>query len=358
MKFALAGGGTGGHVYPALAVAEELGAQPETELVYYGSESGPEHDLAIERGIAFRPIAAAQLRGRSPLRLANGLWSLWRGGRQASDWLKADPPAAIFATGGYASAPLGRPARRRRVPLVLFLPDVKPGWAVRYLQRYATTVACSVDASTQYLDARKAVVTGYPVRRQFLEATREQAIRRFELDPHLLTVLVAGGSQGSHPINLVVAEALKRLLERAQVIHLAGATEERWLAREREQLPHWQQERYRLLAYTEDMALAMAAADLAVTRAGASVLGELPATGLPAIVIPGDFSDQHLNATHLVEHGAALALSSRRIDELEGTITRLLDDAQERASMAAAMRALARPDAARRLAKMLREQAA
>ena len=358
MKFALAGGGTGGHVYPALAVAEELRAQPDTELVYYGTERGPEHQLAVDREIAFRPIAAAQFRGRSPVRLAHGAWNLWRGGRQAAEWLRADPPAAIFATGGYASAPLGRPAKRRRVPLVLFLPDVKPGWAARYLQRYASTVACSVEASTRYLDEGKAVVTGYPVRRQFLEATREAAIARFELDPNLLTLLVAGGSQGSHPINLVISGALRRLLERTQVIHLAGATEERWLSHERDRLPEWQQQRYRLFAYTEDMALAMAASDLAVTRAGASTLGELPAIGLPAIVIPGDFSDQHLNAAHLVEHGAAVALPSRRVDQLEATIMRLLDDAQERASMAAAMRALARPDAAQRLAAMLREQAA
>ncbi|MEZ4503226.1 MAG: glycosyltransferase [Dehalococcoidia bacterium] len=358
MRLALAGGGTGGHVYPALAVAEELRSHPDVELVYYGTERGPEHELAVQAGIAFRPIAAAQFRGRSPVRLAKGAWNLLRGERQAREWFRQDPPAAIFLTGGYASAPLGRASKAARIPLVVFLPDVRPGWAVRYLQRYASTVACSVEASLRLLAPGKSVVTGYPVRRQFREATREAGIERFGLDGSLRTLLVAGGSQGSHPINLVISEALRRLLERMQIVHIAGPSEEAWLARERERLPDWQQQRYHLLSYTEDMALAMAAADLAVTRAGASVLGELPAMGLPAIVIPGDFSDQHLNAAYLVERGAAAALSSRQIDGLEETIVRLMDDERERASMAAAARELAHPEAAAALAAMLRELAA
>ncbi|MPZ99764.1 MAG: UDP-N-acetylglucosamine--N-acetylmuramyl-(pentapeptide) pyrophosphoryl-undecaprenol N-acetylglucosamine transferase [Dehalococcoidia bacterium] len=358
MKFALAGGGTGGHAYPAIAVAEQLRRTSGTELIYYGTANGPEHALATAADIPYRVTPASQVRGRSPLRLLGGTWNLLRGTRVASEYLEQDAPAAVFATGGYAAAPVGRAAGKRGIPLVVFLPDVRPGWAVRFLARYATRIACTVEGSLEYVSSTKAVVTGYPLRAQFAQATREEGIRRFELDPALRTVLIAGGSLGAHQINLVVSKALRNLLERAQVLHVCGPGEEHWLRRERERLPEWLRNRYHLYAYTEDMAWAMAAADLAVTRAGASTLGELPASGLPAVVIPGEFSDQHDNARFLEERGAATVLSTREIDDLEDTIAMLLDNDERRAAMAEAMRALARPEAAERLASLLREVAA
>ena len=169
---------------------------------------------------------------------------------------------------------------------------------------------------------------------------------------------MAGGSLGAHHINRAIAGSLRALLDRAQLLHICGREEESWLSRERERLPDWQRERYRLVAYTEEMAQAMAVADLAVTRAGASVLGELPMSGLPAIVIPGDFSDQYANADYLVERGAAVTLEPQRIDDLSRTALELLEDEPRRSAMAEAMRSLARPDAAERLAMMLREMAA
>ena len=357
MKFALGGGGTGGHAYPAIAVAERLRETFDTELVYYGSEHGPERGLATEADIPFHAVPASPVRGRAPWRVLRGVANLLRGERRARRWLAADEPAAVFATGGYASASLGRAARARRVPLLLFLPDVRPGWAVRFLQRNATTVACSVEASLPFLPARRTVVTGYPVRRQFNEATREQGTQRFGLDPSVRTLLVVGGSLGAHHINRVIASSLRTLLDRAQLLHICGREDERWLALERERLPDWQRDRYHLTPYSDEMAWAMAAADLAVTRAGASVLGELPVAALPAIVVPGDFSDQHANAAYLVERGAATALHPDDLEQLPETAIALLDDEPRRAAMADAMRALARPDAAQRLATMLRELA-
>ena len=358
MKFALAGGGTGGHAYPAIAVAERLREVEGTELVYYGTERGPERAVAEDASIPYRAVPASPVRSRSPIRLATGLVRLWRGSQVAARFLAEDRPAAVFATGGYAAAPVGRAARRAGIPLVVFLPDVQPGWAVRFLARYATTVACSVDRSLAALPAERTVVTGYPVRRQFLTATREEGIARFGLDPSLKTVLVSGGSLGAHQINLAVAASLRTLLEQAQIIHISGVDEEYWLQRARERLPEWMRSRYHLHAYTDEMAYAMRAADLAVTRAGASTLGELPITGLPAIVIPGAFSDQHVNADYLASEGAAITLPTIRLDDLESLIVGLLNDDARRESMATAMRRLAHPDAADRLATLLREVAA
>ena len=357
MRFALAGGGTGGHAYPALAVAERLRERMDTELLYYGTEHGPERALAEEQEIEYRVVPAAQLRGRSPVRLSRGLWQLWRGSRVARDLFRGDRPDAVFATGGYGAAPIGRAARQQRIPLIVFLPDVRPGWAVRLLQRYASTIACSVDGSLPFLNASKAVVTGYPVRRQFFEATREEGIRRFGLEPEVQTLLIAGGSQGAHQINLVIHESLPRLLPQMQIIHISGRAEFDWLERERGQLPEWQRSRYHLHAYTDDMAYAMAAADLAVMRAGASTLGELPAIGLPAILIPGGFSDQSANAAYLEERGAATTLSSASIDRLADEVIALLEDDGRREAMALAMSDIGEPDAASRIASLLREAA-
>jgi UDP-N-acetylglucosamine--N-acetylmuramyl-(pentapeptide) pyrophosphoryl-undecaprenol N-acetylglucosamine transferase len=357
MKFALAGGGTGGHSYPALAVAERLREGVGTELIYYGTANGPERAFAEEQEIDYRVVPAAQLRGRSPVRVSRGLWNLWRGSRAARRWMREDRPDAVFATGGYGAAPIGRAARQQRIPLIVFLPDVKPGWAVKLLQRYASTVACSVEGSLPYLSDSKAVVTGYPVRRQFVEATREEGIRRFGLDAAVQTLLIAGGSLGAHQINLVISNELPRLLPRVQIIHISGRDEFDWLDRERAQLPDWQRDRYHLHAYTEEMAYAMAAADLAVMRAGASTLGELPAMGLPAILIPGGFSDQSVNASYLEERGAARTRTNATIDGLVEDVIGLLDDDLRREAMATAMSALSQGDAVSRIASLLREAA-
>ncbi len=355
MKFALAGGGTGGHVYPAIAVAEELRQHLDTELVYYGTKHGPERDAAIAADIQFRVLTASAIRGRTPRRLIGGPINLWRGMRDAGRYLDRDRPDAVFATGGYASAPVGRPAKRRRVPVVVFLPDVRPGWAVRLLQRYASTVACAVEPSLEFVGS-KGVVTGYPVRAAFASASREDGQRAFDLDPTLPTLLVMGGSLGAHAINLVIHDALEDLLAGAQVVHITGADEEHWLVRARDALPTPElRARYHPLAYTDQIALAMAAADLAVARAGASTLGELPVSGLPAVVIPGPFSDQRDNAAYLEDRGAAMTVPGDALDDLAPLVLELLGDAARREAMAEAMRALARPDATQRIAVLMRE---
>jgi UDP-N-acetylglucosamine--N-acetylmuramyl-(pentapeptide) pyrophosphoryl-undecaprenol N-acetylglucosamine transferase len=357
VRYALAGGGTGGHAYPSITVGEELRASRQADLVYYGTDHGPEHTLAEAASIRFRGIPASQVRG-GPKRMVTGGMNLLRGKRRMSAYIREDRPAALFATGGYAAAPVGWAAHQQQVPMLLFLPDVHPGWAVRFLGRYATKVACSVDAATRSLPADKTVVTGYPVRPQFHHATREEGRARFGLDAALPTLLVTGGSLGARAINETIARALPRLLEGAQVLHICGRTEEAWLTEARARLPEAQRDRYHLHAYTEDMAWAMAASDLAVTRAGASTLGELPIAGLPAIVIPGGFSDQQLNATYLEERGAAVALAPDALDGLEAVTLRLLDDPKTRGRMAEAMRCLAQPDAAARLADLMEEMAA
>lgn len=363
---AFTGGGTGGHAYPSLAVAERLRARGDVDLVYYGSPGGPEGALASAAGIPFSPFPARPMRGRSPGRLVGGVVALWRGSRAAGELLRRDRPGAMFATGGYVAAPAGRAARKRGVPLLVFLPDVRPGWAVRLLTRYATRVACSVEASRAHLPDADAVVTGYPLRGQFAALPTTAAERRerahreraaLGLDPALPTLLVTGGSLGAHAVNRAIHDALPALLSAGQVVHVSGRADEAWLTAAREALPAPARARYLLLGYTEEMARLMSAADLAVTRAGASALGELPAAGLPALLVPGGFSDQSDNARYLAAAGAAEVVPQTELSALAGRAQALLADGERLTAMRAAMAGLARPDAADRLAGMLIEMA-
>ncbi len=357
MRIALAGGGTGGHVYPAIAVAERLRERAGMELSYYGTEHGVEHEIATREGIPFRPVPASQVRVKRPTAMAKGILRLWQGTRTARRMLEVEQPGAVFATGGYAAAPVGRAAKQAGVPLLVFLPDATPGWAVRFLARYADRVACAVDAAAEHLPADKAVVTGYPLRGQFATATRGEGLARFGLDSSLPTVLVAGGSLGARSLNAATVAALPQWLATAQVLHVCGQGNAAGLETLRSSLPEGWRERYHLHEYTEEMAYAMAAADIAVMRAGASTLGELSATGLPVVAVPGAFSDQAANADYLAQRGAGIHLPEGRIDELAGLVTDLLDDQPRREAMRNRMRALARPDAAEHLASLVVELA-
>jgi UDP-N-acetylglucosamine--N-acetylmuramyl-(pentapeptide) pyrophosphoryl-undecaprenol N-acetylglucosamine transferase len=365
VKVVLSGGGTGGHVYPALAVASalrrELGEDEELGLLYVGTRGRAEDELVAREGIPFEAVRAGALRGRSPWAMARSLFNLVTGTVQAFRILGRVKPQVVFATGGYASVPVGVATWRRRLPLVVYLPDVRPGWAVKLLARLARRVVATTDASLPYLPAPKTTVTGYPVRHAFFDAGKEEARRRLGLDPDRKTLLVSGATLGAHTINQAIAGNLPRLLELCQIIHIAGATDAEWLRQVEGRLPDESRARYHLYSYLyEEMPSAMAAADLAVMRSGASCLGELPAVGLPAVLVPYPHAGQHQrwNAHYLVEQGAAIELQDQHLPLLFSTVQALLANDMRREAMAAAMRRLARPEAAREVARVLIEAAA
>ena len=363
MRLALSGGGTAGHVYPCLAVAaalrERLAQHDEPlALLYLGVRGRVDEQVLAAEGIDFRAVRAGALRVRSPLRFAKGLVDLALGAGQARGHLRRFHPQAVFATGGYASAPVALAARSLKRPLLVYLPDVRPGWAVRMMARLATRVAATTQDSLPYLPRGKAAVSGYPVRPDFLQAAREEGRRRLGIDANARTLLVSGGSLGAHALNQLVADNLPALIDLCQIIHLSGATDFDGLKRRGDLLPEPLRSKYHLHAYLPEMPWAMAAADLALMRAGASTLGELPAAGLPAVLIPGAFSDQAANASYLAGHGAAVVLPESRLAEAVPLVKRLLQDDQRLSAMSQAMRSLAQPDAADRIAGMLMEIAA
>ena len=361
----LAGGGTGGHVYPGLAVARalesELAARGEAlEMLYVGVKGRVDETIVPREGIAFRAIAAGQLRVSSPLAFARGLALLARGTLQAVRVVRRFRPDAVFATGGYASVPVGFAARLLRRPLVVFLPDVTPGWAVRLLSRLATRMTTTSDAALAHLPAGRSTAVGYPVRAEFWTLDRAAARARLALPDEDAVLLVAAGSLGARKINDAVLEALPRLLAACTVVHVTGNDDLAHALERRAGLASELQSRYVARAYLDDMPAAMRAADLAVSRAGASTLGELPAAALPAVLVPGEYEgwSQAPNAQYLQAQGAAVMLRNADIAQLGNTVLSLLGDSTRLAAMRDAMRALARPNAARELAHVVMEAAA
>ncbi|RLC60711.1 MAG: UDP-N-acetylglucosamine--N-acetylmuramyl-(pentapeptide) pyrophosphoryl-undecaprenol N-acetylglucosamine transferase [Chloroflexota bacterium] len=241
--------------------------------------------------------------------------------------------------------------------MLIYLPDLEPGLAIRVLSRFAARVAVSFPEVARYFGAGKAVVTGYPVRAAFFAADKAAARATFALEAGMPVVTVFGGSRGARSINRALCSILDELLVRCQVIHVSGTLDADWVAERAKALPPDLRSRYRHYAYLHgEMVEALAAADLVVARAGASTLGEFPALGLPSILVPYPYAGQHqdVNADYLVQRGAAVKIADAELSaKLLPTIQALLDDRERLAEMSARARSLARPEAARRIAEEL-----
>lgn len=362
MRVVFCGGGTGGHVYPALTVARALQReQPEgLEVLYVGVTGKMDRELVERDGFAFEGITARPMRVGSVTGTARGGAGLAAGVMEAYRVLRRFRPDVVFATGGYGSVGAGLATKMLRKPLLLFLPDVEAGLAVKMLAKVADRIAVTAAPAAEAFPGAKVELTGYPVRQEFMAARRDEARSKLGLHATLPTVLVSGASSGANKINRAVVAWAPDLLRVGQLLHLCGRQDEAWVMEERSKLPEELRERYHAYGYLhEDMALALAAADVGVMRSGASTLGELPATRLPAVLIPGEYEgwDQSPNARYLAEHGAAIMLPQAQIDELPETVMALLGDSERRQKMQEALGRLAMPDAAERLATLVREMA-
>jgi len=362
----ISGGGTGGHVYPALAVVDALTVDKRDTLLWIGSEGGVEQELVkrAAQSVPFEAIQAGGLHGIGLLSVARNLMRLARGLTQSLTLVRSWKPDVLFVTGGFVSVPVALACWLRRVPILVYLPDIEPGWAIKFLSRFARRIAVTCEASHKFLPARKVVVTGYPLRRELIEArgAKQRASAYFRLDASRKTILFAGGSKGAQSLNRAWSKILDQVLERWQVIHISGTLDAGAAQARREQLSDALKSRYKLFPYlhSEEMGLALTAADLVVSRAGASTLGEYPLMGLPAILVPYPFAwrYQKVNADYLTERGAAARLDNERLsDELLPTLERLLSDETRLAEMRQRARELARPQAAFDLAAQLRELA-
>ena len=320
-----------------------------------------EQALVERAGIPFTAIPAGGLHGVGLVRMTRNTVKLVAGTLKAWQLVGRHQPQAMLTTGGFVSAPVAVACWLRRVPILLYLPDIEPGLAVKFVAKFATKIGVTTDDSIKYFPARKTIVTGYPTRSGLAQADRLAAIRRFDLIEDRKTLLVFGGSKGARSINRAVVAILEPLLAKYQVIHISGSTDVAEVLAKHALLPAALQRHYHVFEYMHDMGLVFAAADLVVSRAGASILGEYPLFGLPSILIPYSYAwrYQKVNADYLVSHGAALRLDDETLREtLLPTIERLLGDEGQLHALSAAARALVRPDPALQMAQILHEMAA
>jgi UDP-N-acetylglucosamine--N-acetylmuramyl-(pentapeptide) pyrophosphoryl-undecaprenol N-acetylglucosamine transferase len=319
-----------------------------------------ETDLVQREGIPFTAIPAAGLHGVGLRALPGNALRLSRGYLAARRTVRDFAPDAMLFTGGYVGVPVA--AAGRKIPTVVFTPDIEPGRALQVMARFADCIAVSTEESRQYYGRPERVtVTGYPTRPELAGWTREKAIASLGLEASLPTILIAGGSKGAVGLNTPIYPLLPEILRLAQVVHLTGQTDAQRIPEIQAGLPAGLASRYHPYPYLHEMGAALASANLAICRAGASTLGELPLFGLPAILVPYPYAwrYQKVNAAYLAGQGAAILMEQADLpNRLLSTVQGLMTDPQQLERMQTAMRSLAKPTAAGQIGGLIRRVAA
>ncbi len=353
MRLLICAGGTGGGVYPALTVTERV--SDDTDILWVGSEGGMEAELVARANLPYRGIRAAGVHGVSLRQLPGNLVKLWQGYKQSKQILKEYKPDVIMFTGGYLAIPMALAGLTIRT--LLFVPDIEPGLALKTLARFSDKIAVSVEDSRRFFTKKEKVeVTGYPLRQELMKWTKADALAYFGFSSEKPVILFTGGSSGARSINKAVITILKDLLKHYQVIHLTGHLDWETVRAATSNLP----QTYQAFPYLHEMGAAYAAADLVVSRAGASVLGEYPFFGLPAILVPYPYAwrYQKVNADYLVEREAAILLEDQYLQtQLFAQVEMLVQDKARLQHMQRSMKALSQPQAAERIAHLLYEMA-
>jgi UDP-N-acetylglucosamine--N-acetylmuramyl-(pentapeptide) pyrophosphoryl-undecaprenol N-acetylglucosamine transferase len=381
MRLLICAGGTGGGVYPALAVLRALlegdladgkdpeisshsvREQPELEVLWIGGIGGMEEELVRRENIPFQAIPAAGVHGVGLRTLPGNILQVKRGFSAARKVINKFCPDVMFFTGGYVAVSValaGRFYRQEgnRPKIVLYVPDIEPGLALKVLSRLADRIMLTVEESmTYFANQSKLMVSGYPTRADLRIWSLDEARKVFDLSPNYPTLLVFGGSKGAHSINQAFMQVLPDVLAETQVIHISGHLDWPIVENSMNSLDNELRTRYHAYPYLHsEMGAALRAADLVVSRAGASVLGEYPIFGLPAILVPYPHAwrYQDVNARYLEDRGAATIIKDEDLaTNLLPTIRALISDRSRRDSMSRAILGLAKPDAARSIAKLL-----
>lgn len=356
--YLFAGGGTGGHLTPGLAVAAEILKQdPASRVVFVGSERPLERKMIAEAGYEHQalPVESSRTLLRNPLRF---MWRNWRALRMAKKLLDGEAPVAVIGLGGFASIPTMLAARRTGCPTVTLESNAIPGRATRFLSRRVGAVCATFETTAGQLPAgARVTVTGNPVRAAIAELCHAEATGGADLPP---TLLILGGSQGAESLNQAVVEMIARglpALASWRVVHQTGANQHESIARRYAGagLSHLVE------PFFDDLAPLYASATLVISRAGAATLAELACAGCPAILLPYPHAaDNHqlANAKVFESAGGAIVVDHQRVpsttaNHLTTAVVELAQDAARRNAMRSAMRKLARPEAAGKVLEVL-----
>ncbi len=354
MRAILAGGGTGGHVIPALAIANQLKKSYDAEVLFIGTARGIENRLVPAAGFPLQLVRVGALKNVSLTTRLKTAFDLPHAVWDASRMLNEFAPDVVIGVGGYASGPAMLAAVIKHIPTLAFEPNVVPGFANRVVARFVSGAAVHFEETAKYF--RHAEVTGVPVRQAFFEIAPKSPLLAQKTREKWGTLLVFGGSQGAHAINDAMIRCLPVLQREAPGIHIIHQTGERDY---NDALVAYQAlgETAEVFKFIEDMPAAFARADLVVCRSGASTVAEIAAAGKPAVFVPfprAADDHQRVNAEALARHGAAVVVEESKLEGvwLAETIAALLQDSRRLEQMSQAARQLSHPNAARDIAAM------
>ena len=345
-------------MYPALAVLQAMEGK-YSEFLWVGGEGGMESELITRMNLPYKEIPAAGVHGVGLRSLPGNVFKLLKGVIQSRRILKDFQPDVIFYTGGYVAAPMA--VAGPKVPSVLYVPDIEPGFALKFISKFAHAIALTTETSKKfYSKAKQLVVTGYPIRQELKRISKQEAYSIFHLSGDAPVLMVYGGSKGAHSINQAILKNLEQLLSKFEIIHIVGSYDWPLVKELHHNLTEDHKKRYKIFPYLhEEMSADISCADLVVCRTGASTLCELPFFGLPAILVPYPYAwrYQKTNAQYLVDNQAALLIPDEELESrLLAEINQLFETPQKINDMRSAMRSLAKEYAAEQMGKLLIKQ--
>jgi UDP-N-acetylglucosamine--N-acetylmuramyl-(pentapeptide) pyrophosphoryl-undecaprenol N-acetylglucosamine transferase len=343
MKVIIAGGGTGGHLFPGIALAEEILGRGGNEVLFVGTERGIEARVLPKQGLPLRTIDVSGLKRTGFGGFFRGIGRLPRAWAQSRRILKEWQPDLVVGVGGYSSGPMVMAAYLRGIPTAILEQNSIPGITNRMLGKVTKRAFITFDASRKFFPKKKTVLAGNPIRAKLRAADRKSSG----------TLLVVGGSQGAHAINELMMQAAPKL-RGLRIVHQTGESDVEPVTKAYREAGLAADVR----AFIDDMAGAYAAADLCVCRAGATTIAELTVLGVPALFIPfpGAADDhQYWNAKALADAGAAIVHRQGEItaDQLAAEIDALMKNGGQRAAMSDKMRTLGKPQAAKEIVDQL-----
>ncbi|MBZ4687001.1 MAG: UDP-N-acetylglucosamine--N-acetylmuramyl-(pentapeptide) pyrophosphoryl-undecaprenol [Clostridia bacterium] len=364
MKVILSGGGTGGHIYPALAIGTLLKERyPETKILYVGTANGLEASIVPKEGIDFATVTVEGLPRRLSPKGVKVLLKLLKGSWQSRQILRKFCPDIIVATGGYVCGPISYLAARQGVKLVLHEQNALPGLTNRLLSKKADLICTTFKESIQYFpQAKNVVLTGLPIRQQIIETSRDAGARALGIDPEKFIILVTGGSRGAKRLNDAMLEVIKYFTNKTHfhIIHITGNAGYEDFIRELKNhgIDHEAIGNITIKPYLHGMHYALACANVVVGRAGATFISEITAKGIPAILIPYPYAaenHQHANAMSLVRNGAALIIKDDQLtgQKLLSTLKELLKNNDKLQEMKTKSKMLGKPDAGEKIVNLI-----
>ena len=359
MKVILSGGGTGGHIYPALTIADQIRAlRPDAEILFVGTEHGMEKDIVPRYGYQLAFIDVAGFKRSLSLDTFKSVFKLCTGCSGAYTLLNKFKPDLVIGTGGYVCGPIVMLAAVRGIPTCVQEQNALPGVTNRILSHFVQKIFLGYNEAAKFFSGKaEKVFTGNPIREDILKARKEDAVQEFNLDSHKQTILVAGGSLGAASMNKAMLQVEKALSGRddVQVLHSTGNNNYEAYQQEVAAVGGFKQN-IMIKAYLHDMPLALAAADLAIFRAGAIGLAELTARGVASILVPYPYATanhQEFNARALEAKGAAKVILDKDLqgEALLENIEQLLIKKEELQAMKKAAQSAGKPAAAKEIAR-------